>query len=129
MCAIRRSGNAVAILAGSANGGLIVTGSASASVQHDLIIALAAKYKLPAVYAYSYMVTSGCLTPPLWIYLVYQYGVRPATSIAFSRAHKLAHSPFQAPTKYELVINLRTAKALGLTVPQGLQASADQVIE
>ena len=119
---------AVAILAGSANGGLIVTGSASASVQHDLIIALAAKYKLPAVYAYSYMVTSGGLIS-YGFNLVDQYRRAAGYVDRILKGEKPADLPVQAPTKYELVINLRTAKALGLTVPQGLQASADQVIE
>lgn len=112
----------------STNLGLIVTPSASASVHQQLIVTLAAQYKLPAVYSLRSMVTLGGLI---------SYG--PDTVDQFRRAasyvdrilkgEKPADLPVQAPTKYETVINLKTAKALGLTVPQALQASADEVIE
>jgi putative ABC transport system substrate-binding protein len=119
---------AVAAFARSANGGLIVTGSASASARHDLIIALAARHKLPAVYTQRSDVTGGGLM---------FYG--PDRVDQFRRAadyvdrilkgEKPADLPVQAPTKYELVINLKTAKALGLEVPPTLLARADEVIE
>jgi putative ABC transport system substrate-binding protein len=120
--------HAVGAFAGSANGGLIVTPGASDSVYHHLIIALAAQHKLPAVFAFRFDVTSGGLI---------SYGVNHVDQ--FRRAagyvdrilkgEKPADLPVQAPTKYELVINLKTAKALGLTVPPSLLATADEVIE
>jgi putative ABC transport system substrate-binding protein len=119
---------AVAAFARSANGGLVVTGSASATTHRELIITLAARHKLPAVYASRYNVTVGGLI---------SYG--PDRVDQFRRAagyvdrilkgEKPADLPVQAPTNYELVINLKTAKALGLTIPQTLLASASEVIE
>jgi len=119
---------AVAAFARSANGGLIVTPSASVSVYHDQIIPLAARYKLPAVYAFHDMVTNGGLI---------SYGPdrvdqqRRAAGYVdrILKGEKPADLPIQAPTKFELMINLKTAKALGLTIPQSLLATADQVIE
>jgi putative ABC transport system substrate-binding protein len=116
----------VAAFARSANGGLIVTGSALA--QHDLIIALAAKYGLPAVYPFRYMVTAGGLIsygPDL----VDQYRRAAEYVDRILKGEKPADLPVQAPVKFELVINLKTAKALGLAVPQTLQTSADEVVE
>ena len=119
---------AVTAFARSSNGGLIVTASNSAAVHRKLIIALAARHRLPAVYAFRYHATSGGLI---------SYG--PNTTDPFRRAadyvdrilkgEKPADLPVQAPTKYELVINLKTAKALGLEVPPTLLARADEVIE
>ena len=119
---------AIAAFARSANLGLIVTPSASASTHQDLIIRLAARHKLPAVYPFRYMVTRGGLI---------SYG--PDTLDQFRRAagyvdrilkgEKPADLPVQAPTKYELVINLKTAKELGLTIPPSVLARADAVIE
>src|SRR5262252_4533399 len=119
---------AVTAFARSSNGGLIVTASNSAAVHRKLIIALAARHRLPAVYAFRYHATSGGLI---------SYG--PNTTDPFRRAadyvdrilkgEKPADLPVQAPTKYELVINLKTAKALGLDVPPTLLARADEVIE
>jgi len=119
---------AIAAFARSANGALIVTSGVSASVHRDLIIALAARYKLPAIYANRANVTGGGLMT---------YG--PDRVDQFRRAagyvdrilkgEKPADLPVQAPTKFELVINLKTAEALGLTVPQTLLATADEVIE
>ena len=119
---------AVAAFARSANGGLVVTGSASATTHRGLIIALAAQHKLPTVYASRFSVTLGGLI---------SYG--PNRVDQFRRAAgyvdrilkgaKPADLPVQAPTNYELIINLKTAKALGLTVPQTLLASANEVIE
>ena len=119
---------AVANFARSPNGGLIPSPS-SAVVQHrDLIVTLAARHKLPAIYWERFFVTAGGLM---------SYG--PDITEAFRQAagyvdrilkgEKPADMPVQAPTKYELAINLKTAKALGLTVPQSLLARADEVIE
>ena len=105
---------AVAAFARAANGGLIVTASGWVSLHRDLIITLAARHKLPAVYPFRYMVTGGGLISfgPDW---VDQY--RPAAGYVdrILKGEKPADLPVQAPTKYELVINLKTAKALGLT--------------
>jgi putative ABC transport system substrate-binding protein len=119
---------AVAVFAHSANGGLIVTGSASASVHRDLIIALAAKHKLPAVYANRYMVTDGGLIS-FGADLIDQYRRAAGYVDRILKGEKPADLPVQAPTKYETVINLKTAKALGLTVPPTLLTRADEVIE
>jgi len=119
---------AIVAFARFANGGLIVTPSAGESSHHDLIITLAAQYKLPAVFADSYAVTGGGLI---------SYG--PDRLDQFRRAAgyvdrilrgaKPADLPVQAPTKYDLVLNLKTAKALGLDVPATVLARADKVIE
>jgi ABC-type uncharacterized transport system substrate-binding protein len=119
---------AVAVFARSANGGLIVTGSASASVHRDLIIALAAKYKLPAVYPNRYMVTDGGLIS-FGADLIDQYRRAAGYVDRILKGEKSADLPVQAPTKYETVINLKTAKALGLSVPPSLLTTADEVIE
>ena len=118
---------AVAAFARSPNGGLIVTGSAEV-VHHDLIIALAARHKLPAVYSYRYMVTGGGLVsygPDL----VDQFRRAAGYVDRILKGETAANLPVQAPTKYELVINLKTAKGLGLDVPPTLLARADEVIE
>jgi putative tryptophan/tyrosine transport system substrate-binding protein len=119
---------AVAAFARSANGGLISTASALSAVHRDLIITLAAQHKLPAVYQERYYVAGGGLI---------SYG--PNFNDQFRRAagyvdrilkgEKPADLPVQAPTKYEMVINLKTAKALGLAVPLSVRARADEVIE
>jgi putative ABC transport system substrate-binding protein len=119
---------AVAAFARGSNGGLIVTGSSSAFVHRDLIVTLAARYKLPAVYFIREFVTGGGLI---------SYGpdpidpVRRAASYVdrILKGEKPADMPVQAPSKYELVINLKTAKALDLTVPPALLARADKVID
>jgi putative ABC transport system substrate-binding protein len=119
---------AVANFARSADTGLIVTGSASASVYRDLIIALAAKHKLPAVYSNRYMVIDGGLIsygPDA----IDQYRRSAEYVDRILKGEKPADLPVQTPTKFELVINLKTAKALGLTVPPSLLASANEVIE
>jgi putative ABC transport system substrate-binding protein len=118
----------IAKFASSPNGGLILTGSALAVVHRDLVVGLAAKYKLPAVYHRRYFVTGGGLM---------SYG--PEIEEQFRGAaryvdrilkgDKPADLPVQAPTKYELVVNLKTAKALGLTIPQSVLTRADEVIE
>jgi putative tryptophan/tyrosine transport system substrate-binding protein len=118
----------IAAMEGGSNSGLIVTGSSPAGVHRNLIINLAAKHLLPAVYAYRYMATSGGLIsygPDL----VDQYRRAASYVDRILKGEKAADLPVQAPTKYELVINLKTAKALGLTMPQPLLARADEVIE
>jgi putative ABC transport system substrate-binding protein len=107
---------------------LIVTGSAPAAVHRELIIASAARHRLPAVYPYPFFASSGGLI---------SYG--PDTLDQYRRAasyvdrilngEKPADLPVQAPTKYALVINLKTAKALGLEIPPMLLARADEVID
>jgi putative tryptophan/tyrosine transport system substrate-binding protein len=129
--AVRDAGEieqAVAAFARSANGGLIVTASSLVVPHRDLIFTLAARYHLPALYPFRFYATDGGLA---------SYG--PDSVDQFRRAaeyvdrilkgEKPADLPVQAPTKYELVINLKTAKALGLAIPQSLLARADEVIE
>jgi putative tryptophan/tyrosine transport system substrate-binding protein len=119
---------AIATFAREANGGLIVAGGASSAIHRDRIIALAAQHRLPAVYPYRYYISAGGLI---------SYG--PNTIELYRRAasyvdrilkgEKPADLPVQAPVKYETVINLKTARALGLEVPPTLLARADEVIE
>jgi putative ABC transport system substrate-binding protein len=112
----------------SPSGGLIVTASALSIAHLELIVALAAKYKLPAVYYRRYYVDRGGL-------ISYGYDVSQQFQGAADyvdrilKGAKPAELPVQAPNKYDLVINLKTAKALGLTIPQSLLATADEVIE
>ena len=118
----------VAAFARSANGGLIVMPGATASVHGALIVALAARYMLPAIYPFRYHATGGGLI---------SYGpdfvepFRPAAGYVdrILKGEKPADLPVQAATKFELVINLKTAKALGLEVPLRLQQLADEMIE
>ena len=119
---------ALAAFARSSNGSLIVTPSGFASVNRDLIITLAARHKLPAVYFGRYFVTSGGLIS-YGNDIVDQYRRAAGYVDRILRGEKPADLPVQAPTKYELVINLKTAKALGLTVPPSVLARADEVIE
>jgi putative ABC transport system substrate-binding protein len=118
----------IAGVARGSNGGLIVT-AGGFSVNHpDLIVALAARYKLPAVYPFRFFVNAGGLV---------SYGPDPVEPYRHAagyvdrilKGEKPTDLPVQAPTKYELAINLKTAKALGLTVPDTLLARADEVIE
>ena len=117
----------VSFAAGS-NGGLIVTSSPSAARHRDLIVRLAARHRVPAVYSFRYYVTDGGLM---------SYGpdpIDPLRRVAgyvdrILKGEKPAELPVQAPIKYELVINLKTAKSLGLEVPPSLLARADEVIE
>jgi putative ABC transport system substrate-binding protein len=119
---------AVTAFARGSNGGLIVLSSALAIAHRELIIALAARHKLPTIYPARYFVNGGgliCYGPDT---------IDPHRRAAgyvdrILRGEKPADLPVQAPTKYELVINLKTAKALGLTMPPSLLARADAVIE
>jgi ABC-type uncharacterized transport system substrate-binding protein len=119
---------AVTAFARASNGGLIVTGSALSTVHRSPIIRLAAYHRLPAVYPFRRFATDGGLTsygPDN----IDQYRRAAGYVDRILRGEKPADLPVQAPTKYELVINLKTAKALGLEVPPTLLARADEVIE
>jgi ABC-type uncharacterized transport system substrate-binding protein len=117
----------VAAFARSGNGGAIVT-SVGTAARRKLIISLAARHKLPSVYPYRYYTVDGGLI---------SYGPNPHDAVRRAagyvdrilKGEKPADMPVQAPTKYELIVNLKTAKALGLTIPQSLLATADEVIE
>jgi putative ABC transport system substrate-binding protein len=119
---------AVTMFARSPNGGLILTASALSAVHRELVIALAARYKLPAVYYRRLFVSSGGLVsygPDIPDHFRHAAGYVDR----ILKGEKPADLPVQAPTRYELIINLKTAKALDLTVPQALLARADEVIE
>jgi len=120
--------HAIAAFARHPNGGLIVATGAGGEAHRELIIKLAAKQRLPAIYPYRYWVNGGGLSshgPDV----IDQYR-RVATYVdRILKGQKPADLPVQAPTKYELVINLKTAKALGLDIPPTLLARADEVIE
>jgi ABC-type uncharacterized transport system substrate-binding protein len=119
---------AVAAFVRSPNGGLIVTGSALAGVHRDLILALAARHKLPAVYSQRLFVAAGGLIS-YGSDFIDQYRRAAGYVDRILKGEKPADLPVQAPTKYELVINLKTAKALGLVMPPSVLARADEVIE
>jgi putative tryptophan/tyrosine transport system substrate-binding protein len=118
----------IAEFARGTNGGLIVVPGALAVMHRELIITLAARHRLPAIYPYRYFITGGGLM---------SYGPNPVDQFRQAagyvdrilKGEKPADLPVQAPTKYELVINMKTAKALGLEVPPTLLARADEVIE
>ena len=120
--------HAVTAFARSSNGGLIVTTGGLAQLHRDLIIALAARHKLPAVYYERFFVAGGGLLSYGADYID-QYRQAAAYVDRILKGEKPADLPVQAPTKYETVINLKTAKALGLAVPPSLLARADEVIE
>jgi ABC-type uncharacterized transport system substrate-binding protein len=120
--------SAIAAFARSPNGGLILTASALAVVYRELIIALAARHKLPAIYYRRYFAVSGGLVSYGYD-VVEQFRGAAGYVDRILKGEKPADLPVQAPTKYELVINLKTAKALGLEIPPMLLARADEVIE
>jgi putative ABC transport system substrate-binding protein len=119
---------AVTAFARSPNGGLVVTAGAPTSVHRATIVVLAARYRLPAVYPFRFHITAGGLI---------SYGPDPIDQYRRAagyvdrilKGEKPAELPVQAPTKYELVINLKTAKALGLEIPSSVLARVDEVIE
>jgi putative tryptophan/tyrosine transport system substrate-binding protein len=119
---------AVAAFAGIPNGGLVVTASPSSTIHRDLIVALAARHKLPAVYWERFYVAAGGL-------ISYgpdrldQYRQAAGYVDRILKGEKAADLPVQVPTKFQIVINQRTAKALGITVPQSVLTRADEVIE
>jgi putative tryptophan/tyrosine transport system substrate-binding protein len=119
---------AVAAFARSPNGGLIVTPSGPAFVHRDLIVTLAARHKLPAVYYERSFAAAGGLVS-YGASEVDQYRQAAGYVDRILKGEKPADLPVQAPTKYELVINLKTAKALGIEIPPMLLARADEVIE
>jgi putative ABC transport system substrate-binding protein len=119
---------AIAAFAREPNGGLIVVVSAWATVHRELIIALVAKHRLPAIYPYRYFVAGGGLAS-YGTDLVHQYRRAAGYVDRILKGEKPADLPVQNPTRYELAINLKTAKALGLDVPLHLQQRADEVIE
>jgi putative ABC transport system substrate-binding protein len=112
----------------SSSGGLIVPGSALAVVHRKLIIALAARHRLPAVYFNRTLITDGGLMS-YGSDLIDQYRQAASYVDRILKGEKPADLPVQDPTKYDLVINLKTAKVLGLTVPPSLLATANEVIE
>ena len=118
----------LAAVARSAGGGLIVTASGLAVARRDLIVTLAAQHNLPAVYNYRGFVAAGGLIS-YGADLVNQFRLAAGYADRILKGEKPADLPVQAPAKYELVINLKTAKALGLDVPPTLLSRADEVIE
>jgi putative ABC transport system substrate-binding protein len=119
---------AVTALARSPNGGLIVTSGPGAGRHRDLIVALAARHKLPAVYNERSFVAAGGLAS-YGADLLDQYRRAAGYVDRILKGEKPADLPVQAPTKYELVVNLKAAKAIGIEVPAGVLVRADEVIE
>jgi ABC-type uncharacterized transport system substrate-binding protein len=118
----------VTAFAQAPNGGLIVVVGTTVTIQHELIVSLAARHRIPAIYPYRFFVEGGGLVsygPDL----AGLYRRAAAYVDRILKGEKPADLPVQAPTKYELVINLKTAKALGLAMPPGLLVAADEVIE
>jgi putative ABC transport system substrate-binding protein len=119
---------AVPAFARSPNGGLIVTATVGAQLHRDLIITLAARHKLPAVYPFRYFVVTGGLIsygPDV----LDQFRLAAGYVDRILKGEKPADLPVQTPIKYETVLNIKTARALGLTIPETLLATADEVIQ
>ena len=128
---VRDAGEIERVLAAFArtkNGGLIATGSAATIRHRDLIISLAARHQLPAVYYDRYFAAAGGLIS-YGSNIVEEYRLAAGYIDRILKGEKPADLPVQVATKYELIINLKTAKTLGLTVPPALLARADEVIE
>jgi putative ABC transport system substrate-binding protein len=119
---------AITTIASDADGGLIVCPSAITNGNHGLIAELAARYRLPGIYPYRYYVSSGGLVS-YGPNLTTEYRRAASYVDRILKGEKPGELPIQQPTKFELVINLKAAKALGLTVPPSLLATADEVIE
>ena len=114
--------------AGLPHSGLVFPPDSTTVLHRDLVIALAAKHRVPAVYAFRSFVTAGGLMS-YTIDFAFEYRQAAAYIDRILRGAKPADLPVQAPTKFQTVVNLKTAKALGLTVPSGLLVAADEVIE
>jgi putative ABC transport system substrate-binding protein len=121
-------GRVIESFASLPNGGLVLPPDATTTAHRDLVVALAARYRLPAVYAWRQFVTAGGLMS-YGVDVFEQFRQTASYVDRILRGAKPADLPVQAPTKYETVLNLKTAKALGLTVPSGLLVAADEVIE
>ena len=125
---VREIERAVAAVAHSGNGGMIVTAGPAATLHRNLIITLAARHKVTAVYnERSYVAAGGLISYGPDFIEMYRQAAGYVDRIL--KGERPADLPVQAPTKFELVINLKTAKALGLDVPQSVLARADEVIE
>ena len=118
---------AITTFAGASNGGVILTPTA-ATTQRDTIVPLIARNKLPAVYPFRYLVAGGGLAS-IGPDVVAQCRLAASYVDRILKGEKPGDLPVQAPNKYEVVINLKTAKALGLSIPPALLAAADEVIE
>jgi len=118
----------VTAFARGSNGGLIVTASPAVAVRRELVLTLAARHRLPAIYPFRYYAVEGGLISYGPDFLD-QYRRAAGYVDRILKGEKPADLPVQAPTKYELVINLKIAKSLGLTVPDSVLARADEVIE
>jgi putative ABC transport system substrate-binding protein len=121
-------GRVIESFASLPNGGLVFPPDATTSAHRDLVVALAARYRLAAVYAWRQFVTAGGLMS-YGIDFVDQFRQAASYVDRILRGRSPAELPVQAPTKYETIINLKTAKALGLSAPPGLLVAADEVIE
>jgi putative ABC transport system substrate-binding protein len=120
--------DAISTFSRASNGGLIVVIGSQAALHRELIVTLTARHRLPAVYPYRYFVTGGGLIsygPDE----IDQFGGAAGYVDRILKGEKPADLPVQAPTKYETVLNLKAAKALGLTIPETLLATADEVIQ
>jgi len=121
-------GRVIESFASLPNGGLVFPPDATTSAHRDLVVALAARYRLPAVYAWRQFVTAGGLMS-YGIDFVDQFRQAASYVDRILRGSSPAELPVQAPTKYQTILNLKTAKAFDLTVPPGLLVAADEVIE